>query len=298
MSGQKQTDMGVGAPVLAVDLGGTKLLAALVCGAQVLDRSSTATDRAAGPEEWIEDLARLAAPWQGRYSRIGLAVTGRVENGRWWALNQETLAVPPATPFAAQVSSRLGVAVTMVNDAQAAAWAEHLHGAGARLDMVYLTISTGIGGGIVLDGKLQCGRGGLAGHAGQMVPAEQGDTPLEARISGRWIAEEAKRAGHPGDARAVFASAAEGHDWAERIVSMSARRAAQLCRNLQLLLDPPRIVIGGGIGLAEGYLDRINSALEVLPDAVRPELRPAALGDTAGVIGAAALAEISTTTRT
>ena len=65
-------------PVLAIDQGGTKLLCALVEEGHVLEQAAVPTDRDAGPEAWLDAAAGLAAPWQGRYDRVGIAVTGRV----------------------------------------------------------------------------------------------------------------------------------------------------------------------------------------------------------------------------
>jgi N-acylmannosamine kinase/N-acetylmannosamine-6-phosphate 2-epimerase/N-acetylmannosamine kinase len=104
--------------------------------------------------------------------------------------------------------------------------------------------------------------------------------------------------GLPPDPRAAFAAAAGGDPSASAILDLSAARLARLCRNLQMAFDPPRIVIGGGIGLAPGYLGRITAALGDLAPPLRPTLVPAALGRDAGAIGIAALAAQSTTIRT
>jgi predicted NBD/HSP70 family sugar kinase len=264
---------------LAIDLGGTKILAALVQGGRVLDRAQALTARGAGPAHWVEQMADLVRNWSGRYARAGLCVTGLVAGGRWSALNRRTLDLPGAFPLARVAADRLGLPVTLANDGQAAAFGEYRHGAGVGRDMVFLTVSTGIGGGIVSGGRLVTGRGGLAGNVGQFVALPDGDAaPFEDAASGAYLAASA------GDARAAFAA---NHP----AVGQSAARLARLCRNLQLLVDPQVIVLGGGVGLAPGYLARVAAELSHLPDVLRPDLVPAALGDEAGVIGVAALAE-------
>jgi N-acetylmannosamine-6-phosphate 2-epimerase/N-acetylmannosamine kinase len=275
-------------PVLAFDLGGSKILAALVAGASVIDRAEVATAREAGPEAWIEQMAEIAARWDGRYGRLGVTVTGLVREGRWSALNPGVLAIPPDYPLAEQVRKRLGQVAVIANDAQAAAWGEHVHGAGQGRDMVFLTVSTGIGGGVVLGGRLLVGRGGLAGSFGQLGPFAEAGARVEDIAAGRWIALAA--AGRAGDARAVFAAAQAGDAWAEGIVAQSAERVARLCANVQLALDPGVIVIGGGVGLAPGYLGRVEAALAPLAGPLCPQIVPAALGAAAGAIGIAALA--------
>jgi predicted NBD/HSP70 family sugar kinase len=287
---------------LVIDLGGTKILAALVDGASIVERAQVPTDRQAGPEGWLEQMAQLAEPWAGRYSHLGITVTGHVEGGRWSAVNRATLDVPDAYPLAAKAKAALGLEPVLANDAHAAAWGEYCHGAwamwkdGAGLGasalaggMVFLTVSTGIGGGIVLDGNLLRGRHGLAGHFGQLVSSDH-EGPLEDRISGQWMAREAAEAGYDVDARGVFEAADNGQDWAQTLVSTSAARLALLCRNIQLIFDPDLIVIGGGIGLADGYLQRITTQLQTLPPRTQPTLARAALGADAGAIGIAALA--------
>ena len=89
---------------------------------------------------------------------------------------------------------------------------------------------------------------------------------------------------------ALVAGLRAGEAWASTIVEASADAVATLLVNLQLLFDPPVIVIGGGVGLAEGYLDKLRSRVDRQPSLCRPVLRLAALGRHAGVIGAADLA--------
>nr|WP_075289327.1 ROK family protein [Pararhizobium arenae] len=274
--------------VLALDIGGTKMLAALVRGGVVLETHKMPTPRGGNPEQWLEALFTAITSWQGRYATAGAAVTGIVDQGFWSALNRNTLDLPDRFPLAETVARLSGVPVLAANDAQAAAWGEYRFGAGQNEDMVFLTISTGIGGGIVVNGKPMLG---LAGHFGQFRVAEDVAGTLEDQVSGRWIASRAKDH-HPGaTARDVFAAAATGSSWAKDIIGASARQTAQLCRNIHLALDPPRIVIGGGIGLATGYLDAVRQALEDLPPRLKPQIHAAALGENVGVVGIADLAK-------
>lgn len=275
-------------PVLAVDLGGTVTRVGLVQGGAVLYRAETRTDRAAGPLQWVSQMASLARPFVGRYGRIGVAVTGLVQGGQWRAMNPGTLDLPQGFDLAGAVLASFGQVPVLANDAQAAAYGEWRFGAGQGTDMVFLTISTGIGGGIVAGGRLLTGRSGLAGHFGQMLslPDDDGLGRFEDGASGQWIAAQSGVA----DARAVFALPA-----AALVIDRSAARIARLATNLQLALDPARIVIGGGVGLAPGFLPRIAAHLDHLPDLTRPTLVPAALGADAGLIGIAALTENQTT---
>lgn len=287
---------------LVIDLGGTKILAALVDGARILERAETPTDRQVGPDGWLAQIATLVEAWAGRYTCLGITVTGLVHNDRWSPLNRATLDLPDNYPLAKQAKIVLGLEPTLANDAHAAAWGEYCHGAWAVRDagdgeqsitqshaMVFLTVSTGIGGGVVLDGKLLIGRHGLTGHFGQIISSDH-HGPLEDRVSGQWMARQAAQAGHGVDARGVFEAAKSGQNWASAIVATSAERLALLCQNIQLMFDPNLIVLGGGIGLADGYLQRVTTHLATLPLHIRPTLARAALGADAGAIGIAALA--------
>ena len=278
-------------PTLGVDIGGTKILVALVEGDRVLAEARAATPRTCDAAAWIDCVAGLAEPWSGRYASVGVAATGIFIGGAWQALNPGILPIPEGFPLAATLARRLGRPVHAVNDAQAAAWGEHRFGAGQGWDLVFITISTGIGGGIVLHGRLL---DGIAGSIGQLVePTGDDDGPLEDRCAGRWIAKAAAAAGEPMEAEAVFAAAAAGAGWAKQIVDTVVSRVARLLRTIKLLLDPPVIVVGGGIGLAPGFLEDVEQRLADLPSHLRPLVLPAGKGHLAGLLGAADLASIT-----
>ncbi|MEQ1768917.1 MAG: putative N-acetylmannosamine-6-phosphate 2-epimerase [Devosia sp.] len=273
---------------LAIDIGGTKLLAALVQDGHVIDKRRLPTDRTVGPQGWIDALARAAGDWRGTYDAVGAAVTGIVDDGLWSALNRGTLDIPDDYPLQRQLAAAFGTPALALNDAQAAAWGEYRFGAGEHENMVFLTISTGLGGGIVLNGSL---RSGLAGHYG--ILRGYGDDParpFEDGVAGRHFERAAAASGHPGDAEAVFSAAAQGAHWARDIIEQSARQVAVLCQDIQLTLDPRRIVVGGGIGLAPGYLASITAALPNLGPRLGVRLVPARCGPRAGIVGVADLA--------
>lgn len=275
--------------VLALDIGGTKMLAALVRGKAAVETFKMPTPRGSDPEQWLIALFDAISSWNGRYDTVGVAVTGIIDAGCWSPLNRKTLDIPERFPLVATVE-RLsgGNSVFAANDAQAAAWGEYCFGAGARQDMVFLTISTGIGGGIVVNGRLL---GGLAGHFGLLRSLDEDAGMLEDQVSGNWMAAQAAPHQAGATARDVFEALATGQGWAKDIVEASARRTALLCRNIKLTLDPNRIVIGGGIGLAPGYLASVRQALGSLSPRLTPQLHAAALTESAGVVGIADLAK-------
>ena len=276
-----------GSPVLGIELGGTKLAAALVDGPVVLERRETPTDRTGGAAAWIEAVARLVEGWKDCRA-AGIAVTGLVQDGLWRAVNPATLPVPDDFPLTTTLADRLGLPVIARNDAQAAAWGEYRFGAGRGGITVFVTVSTGIGGGLVVGGRLVEGRTGLAGHLG-ITPIETPDgvVMLEDVASGAALVRMAEGRG---SAAAVTAAALRGEPWATALLDRTIAPLALALRRLHLELDPDSIVIGGGLGLAPGYLDRLESQLAPLSALMRPRISAAALGADAGLIGIADLA--------
>ena len=268
--------------LLTVDISGTKTLMTLVDGAEVVDRTE--------PEVWVQQMANMAKRWTGQFDRAGITVTGLVKDNHWRALNAETLAILGRFALHEAAEQALDVHVTLYNDAQAAAWGEYVHGSGQRKDIVFLTISTGVGGGVVSNGRLLSGRGGVTGHFGQVLPLPEGsEGRFEDCASGHWIAAEGKKLDHAADARAVFSAAADGNEAAENILQTSARRVGRLSHNLQLMFGPHITVIGGGIGLALGFMTRMAASVEHFQPLVRPKFVQAGLEKDTGVIGVADL---------
>jgi len=274
------------ATVLALDVGGSKTLAALVRDGTILERRTVPTLQGVGSDDWFATLAALGQDWRGQFAAVGAAVTGIVEDGTWSALNPRTLAIPPRTPLVARLRTLFGVPAAALNDAQAAAWGEYSRGAGRGLDMVFVTVSSGIGGGIVLNGKLLAGARGLAGSLGQTLGAA-GHERLENRASGFALSAAAQAIGEAPDTRAVFAALEAGQPWAVALVERVVDELAVALLDLQRLLDPQRVVLGGGIGLLTPFRERLQARLSSEPELMRPSIRPAALGSDAGIVGIA-----------
>ena len=274
-------------PVLAIDLGGSKIAAALVERTAVLDRREVRTPRDAGAPAWIDAVVELTNGWTG-YAAAGAAVTGLVREALWSAVNPGTLPVPDGFPLVDALTRRLGIPVVARNDAQAAAWGEYRFGGTHGSTVVFVTVSTGIGGGLVIDGRLVEGRAGLAGHLG-ITPVDTADgvRMLEDVASGAALSRLAEERG---GAAAVTAAAWAGEGWATALLNRTIAPLALALRRLQLVLDPDVFVIGGGLGLAPGYLDCLERHLAPVPAPMRPTIRAAALGADAGLIGIADLA--------
>ena len=281
---------------VAVDFGGTKIAASRIRAGRIIGAARTSTDGDAPAEHQIETICGLLDELALHPSdKVGVAVAGRVDaSGTWYALNTETLTQVQSVPLRRLLSERLDRDVSVQNDATAAAIGEHIAGAGRGVArFAYLTVSTGVGGGIVLDGSPVVSPSGLAGHVGfttsRLSAGHCGSGRLatvENLAGGRAIAAAAAAAGHVGwDAKRVFEAHLAGQDWARDLVTASAGAIAELVANLKAILDLDRVAIGGGIGLAPGYIALVESALEDEPEIFRSEVVPAELGHAAPLIG-------------
>ncbi|MEK7216740.1 MAG: ROK family protein, partial [Chloroflexota bacterium] len=185
-----------------------------------------------------------------------------------------------------QLTDELDIPVQLANDADLAALGEHRYGAGRGFnDIVYVTVSTGIGAGVVIEGLLLTARYSL-GEIGQSVVDWNTGEVLEAVASGTALAQAAGM-----DARTVVERAFEGDKAALGHLDRAGRALGAGLLNLVRLYAPEAIIVGGGLGLAAGglLLDPVRAVWErSATGAPWPQLIPAALGDDAGLMGAAA----------
>ncbi|HTM78082.1 MAG TPA: ROK family protein [Devosia sp.] len=228
----------------------------------------------------------------------GIATTGIVDQGHLTALNPTTLPIEDRFPLVQALEQRLSRPVLAINDAQAAAWAEFRLGAGQGVDrMAFITVSTGIGAGIVLDGRLQSGPKGLAGHVGHMVSDPAGPQCgcgrrgcIERLASGSAIGLFASELlGRPVAAPEVFSEAEAGNVLCNQLLDRAAAALANILGDLVASLDLDRIVLGGGVGLARGFLPRMQHAILQQPAIYRRPVVHAAMGVDAGLVGVAEL---------
>lgn len=280
--------MATSGSTLAVDIGGTKLAVGRVDAAGLLsDRRSAPTPARGGPEPMWELLAELvAAVRQGDEQVVGVGCGGPMErDGR----TVSPLNIPAWVrfPLHERLADLTGLPVHVDNDAKALALAEGWVGAarGVR-DFVAMVVSTGVGGGIVLDGRLLDGAGGNAGHIGHVIVEPEGRVCgcgargcLEAEASGTGI--RAATGAAPADA---------GEDVRRRTGTLVGRAVASVAN----LLDLGLAVVAGSVAL--GYGDTFFSAAQDELDARSriefsrgARIVPAGLGDAGPLVGAAAV---------
>jgi predicted NBD/HSP70 family sugar kinase len=189
-----------------------------------------------------------------------------------------------------------GDTLVLENDIDAAALAEQAHGHGRDVDsFAFVSIGTGIGMGLVIGGRLHRGSHGAAGEIGFLPIADGAPTDaadarrrgrLEAAASATGVVRAARLAGMQGpmSARSVFAAAARGDARAVRVVADEAVLVGNAICAIVAVADPDLVVLGGGIGQADQFLDLVSAQVRDLAP-VLPELRVSALGDDAVVDG-------------
>ena len=274
---------------LAIDIGGTKLAAALIgADGQIRDRRELPTPASQTPEALRDALSALVSPLQAHAQRVAIASTGIIRDGSLLALN----------PLVKTLEQLTNLPTIAINDAQAAAWAEYQALEGDITDMVFITVSTGVGGGVVSGGKLLTGPGGLAGHIGHTLADPHGPVCgcgrtgcVEAIASGRGIAAAAQGELAGADARTIFTRAGQGDEQAQQLIHRSARTLARLIADIKATTDCQCVVVGGSVGLAEGYLALVEMYLAQEPAAFHVDLLAAHYRHDAGLLGAALLAQ-------
>lgn len=305
--------------ILAIDLGGTQLRAALVNAAgEIIVRDSTRTDAAGGPGAVISQIGDLSEKLlalrpESKIRVAGISCPGPLDtqSGRTYAI--ATLPGYEGYPFAKHAQTLLGVPVVLEHDGHAAAYGEWKLGAGHGFDnLIYLTVSTGLGGGAIVNGQLLRGAGGMACHVGHMTVDPQGPqcgcgnrgcwemaasgTSFLTRMRQRARTENRTVLGlslEAIEAADIFKAARSGESFACECVEEEARWLGLGIVNLIHLFNPARFVIGGGMSnnldlLLPGIFARIdNYAMSPYRNL---SIVKAGLGDNAGLIGAALLA--------
>ncbi|MFV8758058.1 ROK family protein, partial [Yersinia enterocolitica] len=161
-------------------------------------------------------------------------------------------------------------------------------------NMMFVTVSTGVGGGIVLNKKLLVGNHGLAGHIGHTLADPHGllcgcgrKGCVESVASGTAIGAETLGWKQPVTAAKVFELAQLGNVHAENIINRSATAIAQMLADMKMALDLEVVILGGSVGLAPGYLERVIGAQKTLPQIYRVPLQAAYHRQDSGLLGAA-----------
>ena len=312
--------MSAAVETIGVDLGGTKMLLGSLTATETLWESREASTGQT-EDELVELLVREineARAERPQARAVGLGIPATIDHRRGVAIQAVNLDISDV-PIRDLMHDRVGLPVYVDNDANVAALAEFLYGAGkGARNVVMLTIGTGIGGGLLLNGEIYRGSVGAGAELGHIVvdengPPCQGNCPnhgcVETYASGTALARDGAAAAQrepdsalgkalekgPIQGRTVTDLAMAGDPLATEIVVRAGRHLGVALASLANIFDPDVIVIGGGVSIVGDLM--LDPAREELQSrALRPMNRTpvklAELGPDAGMIGAAAMALI------
>ena len=313
-------------PVLAIDLGGTKIITALISSkGQMIAREYCLALAEEGPESVINRLLSAVDHLlsqrniaSSQLDSISIASAGAINSEKGLITSSPNLPGWYDIPLRDIVRERYRVNTFLINDASAAALGEHHLGAGKGVNnLIYLTVSTGIGGGIIINGKLYSGPCGSAGEIGHMTIDVNGPRCncgnigcWETLASGTAVAKETIRRISHGEgsslteivegkienitAEKVGVAAQGGDSLALEVISRTATYLGVGMVNLVNIFNPEMIIVGGGLSKMGDLL--LNPARQVVRErafqlsAQAVRIVPAQLGDDAGVLGAAIFA--------
>ncbi|MDD3826796.1 MAG: ROK family protein [Anaerolineae bacterium] len=312
---------------ISIDLGGTKMLAAVVDGQdQIVGRAKMKTMARQGVDEVIQRLAETAqqaadkarVKWD-QVAGVGIGAPGPVDPEAGVVYNPPNLPGWKKVSLGPRLADLLGVPVYVENDVNLGTLGEYRMGAGrGTRDMVGIFVGTGVGGGLILDGKLRTGFRHAAGELGHMVVLADGPVCgcgrrgcLEA-LASRTAVERDIRLGLQAGRESLIPELSKGRSLrltssviakafhkGDPLVADVIRRAqwylGLLTASVVNLLDPEMVVFGGGVveALDDAFLDpiRVTARQHYIQkmDAGRVRIVPGKLGDYAAVFGAAAL---------
>ena len=322
MRGTKKHEL----PVLAIDLGGTKIIAAITSTeGQIMAREYCLTLANKGPQSVInrilstvDRLLGLRNIGSSQLDSISVAAAGAIDSEKGLVTSSPNLPGWHDIPLRDIMKEKYGIDTFLINDASAAALGEHHFGAGKGVNnLIYLTVSTGIGGGIIINGKLYSGSSSSAGEIGHMTIDVNGPRCncgnigcWEMLASGTAVAKEAIRRISQGEkssltkimegkiesitAEKVSMAAQSGDSLAMEVISKVATYLGVGMVNLVNIFNPEMIIVGGGMSKMGDLL--LEPARQVVRErsfqlsarAVR--IVPAQLGEDAGVLGVAIFA--------
>lgn len=311
---------------IGIDIGGTKVLSALADSeGKIINKAQNPTEADKGEEviisnieDSIKRVIKNSRISKKEVKRIGVGSPGPLDLNRGVIIENSNLAWTNV-PIVEILEDITGIEVILENDANAAALGENQFGAGHKADyMVYITISTGIGSGIIINKKIFHGGKGNAGEVGHMTLIPDSDYQcgcgnygcFEAVASGTAIAKRGREViaanqdsliyeyseGNPDvvDAPLIAAAAREGDKEANRIFKFTGQLLGIGIANVVNLFDPEIIVLGGGVMHAQDlFMEELKTSLHeraLKPNLKGLQLKEAKLGKDTGVKGAIAVA--------
>jgi fructokinase len=295
-------------PAIGIDLGGTKIEGAILDEqGRIVARDRIPTEQEGGYDHILDRVAALASDLRARtdgVERIGIGTPGSISARDGTLKNSNTLCLN-GRPLREDLEARLGLPLVVENDANCFALAEARLGSGRGGEVVFgVILGTGVGGGLVVNGRLWAGPQHIAGEWGHHSIDPAGPACycgqrgcVETLLSGPAMERDHREAtGESVAAAEIAARAARGEADASAVLDRYLERFGRALANLIAILDPSVVVLGGGLSNLDVLYDRGRNevARRIFNDELRTPIRRNSLGDSAGVIGAALLATPTT----
>ena len=280
---------------IAIDFGATKIsISEIIKGNYKKTITEPTSINKDGKNYFQQIINKIEKLNNLKFKKIGIAITGRVDHsGNWYPVNEENLGTFKI-PLKKLIEKKFNVPTTIMNDATAAAFGEANYGKGYKFKRVgYITISSGIGVGIILNNKPLLSENGLAGHLG-FTTTTLGKTKcgsgrigtFESVASGKAMSKIAKQKGYKNvTAKEIFNYSLNNKKWAREIIELSAKSISELCGNLKAIFDIDIIILGGSIGMAKGYVELVKENLKREPNLFHVKIVKSSLGVKAAKIG-------------
>ena len=302
--------MSVDPVVIALDIGGTKLAGGvLTTEPRLLHRLERPTRAAEGVDVSLGEVYRLlqelcaAARGRGTLTGVGVCAPGPLDPATGVVFNPTNMPGWVNVPLAEEIQRLAGVPCRVENDANGAGLGEALYGAGrGHSSVFYATLSTGIGAGLILDGRVYHGQHGAAAEGGHVSIDYQSPvicncgSPgcIEALASGTALARRARQTfGRPTTPEDLARTAASGDVLATRLIDETGEMLGAWLGSVISLLDPSIVVLGGGVSrIGEPLFAKIRETVPkrtVNPFAAEIAIVPAQLGPDVGIFGAGAV---------
>ena len=301
--------------VIGADIGGTSLRLALADGAGRIVARWSGSTVGAGDAQAVVRMMRQGVDQLLSDTALPLKSVSAIAAGAPGITNADSGVVIATSylmgwrqvPFSQMLESEFGVPASVDNDVNLAAIGEHNAGAAEGVDdFVFLAVGTGIGAGIVINGKLHRGTIWAAGEIGYMLvpgaseaPVEPGQPgALEGIVGGEAIKADWQRRwssaltplSREANATQIFDCALEGDPLAQQVLQLAGRTLAYAIYNTWLILNSPLFVLGGSLGVHRALGDAVRMVLEQRRGRIQTSILPSALGADAQLVGAIFLA--------
>jgi glucokinase len=302
------TTINSSALTIGIDIGGTKVLGGVVDNTGKIIDSARRPTPLAGGKELVATIIDLVKEFQAKHeiAGIGISVAALISKDQGTIVGAPNIANLSQLNFVSEIKKVFNLPVIAENDANAAMWAEYKFGNAQGLNpVIFFIIGTGMGGGLVIDGKLFRGANGIGAEFGHMIVQPNG---VQCGCGAYGCIEQ--YASNPSKGQelldlcgvelsnltgsALTEAAKKGNEMALAAFNKQADWLGSACASYTLLLDPQAIVVGGGVVEAgELFLTPVRSAMEkYMPFAgthLLPKIIAAKFGNDAGLIGAADL---------